>query len=112
MKMKIAVPTKKRALCAHFGHCDEFAVFEIENNKVVNESFIAPPPHQPGVLPGWLAEIGVNHVIAGGMGHRAIGLLNQFQITSQVGAPSKPAKELVNDYLSNSLTTGNNLCDH
>ena len=112
MKEKIAIPTKNKALCAHFGHCDAFAIFEIEDNRVVSESFIVPPPHQPGILPGWLAEQGVTHVISGGMGHKAISLLNQFQISSHVGAPNKPATDLVNDYLSNNLVTGNNQCDH
>lgn len=112
MKQRVAIPTKGRSLCAHFGHCDEFAVFEIENNEVQDESFITPPPHQPGILPGWLAEMGITHVIAGGMGQRAIQLLKHFKITSQVGAPSKTAKELVDDYLANKLVAGNNLCDH
>ncbi|MCK7542001.1 MAG: hypothetical protein MZV63_69485 [Marinilabiliales bacterium] len=35
-----------------------------------------PRPHEPGLLPGWLAEKGVTDVIAGGMGQRAIGLFN------------------------------------
>ena len=112
MKQKIAIPTKNKALCAHFGHCDEFAIFEINENQVASETFITPPPHQPGILPGWLAEQGVTHVISGGMGNRAISLLNQFKISSQVGAPNKPAKDLVNDYLANNLVTGNNQCDH
>jgi predicted Fe-Mo cluster-binding NifX family protein len=109
---KIAIPTKERCLCAHFGRCDEFAMFEIQDNRFISESFITPPPHQPGVLPGWLAEQGVTHVIAGGIGHKAMNLLKQFNITSQVGAPNKSASELINDYLSNNLLISQNACDH
>lgn len=34
-------------------------------------------PHEPGFLPVWLALQGVTHIIAGGMGQRAISLFNQ-----------------------------------
>ncbi|MBN2349184.1 MAG: NifB/NifX family molybdenum-iron cluster-binding protein [Bacteroidales bacterium] len=112
MKQKIAIPTSNNSLCVHFGHCEKFAFFDIENGEVINESFVIPPPHQPGLLPAWLSEQGISHVIAGGMGQRAVNLLQEQNITSMVGAPQKPARDLVLDYLTNNLVTGNNSCDH
>ncbi len=112
MKKFIAVPLENGKLCAHFGHCEQFAIVEAEDTSVTNEILVTPPPHEPGLLPGWLAEKGVTDVIAGGMGQRAISLFNQQKINVFVGAPMKSPKELVNDLLSNNLVAGANYCDH
>ncbi len=112
MKNKIAIPVSNQCLCAHFGHCDEFAVIETEEGKIVKETSLVPPPHQPGILPGWLASQGITHVIASGMGHRAIILFEQQGIQIMVGALYKTARELVEDFLNNRLVTGINACDH
>ena len=49
MKKLFAIPTENGQLCAHFGHCEKFAIIETEDNRVVNESWLTPPVHQPGV---------------------------------------------------------------
>jgi anion-transporting ArsA/GET3 family ATPase len=49
--MRFAVPTHDRKLCVHFGHCAEFAIIDVENNAVIAEDYIVPPPHEPGLLP-------------------------------------------------------------
>jgi len=112
MKSKIAIPLENGKLCSHFGHCQQFAIVDIENNKIISENLITPPPHEPGLLPGWLAERGVNEVIAGGMGQRAIDLFTGHNIKVNVGAQPKSPIELVNDWIGSSLVTGNNACDH
>lgn len=110
--MKFAVPLAEGKLAAHFGHCQEFALIEVENNSILNKEILIPPPHEPGVLPKWLHEQGANIVIAGGMGARAIGLFSENNIKVLTGAPVLPPEELVTQYLQNTLTTGQNLCDH
>jgi predicted Fe-Mo cluster-binding NifX family protein len=112
MKKRIAIPLENGFLCSHFGHCEQFAIIDAENNKVSDETLVNPPPHEPGLLPGWLAEKGVTDVIAGGMGQRAINLFNQQKINVYVGAPRKSPKELAADLLNNSLAAGANYCDH
>lgn len=112
MKYKIAIPVINHHLCAHFGHCDEFALIETEDENIIKESRLVPPLHQPGILPGWLASQGVTIVIAGGMGHRAIALFEQQGIQIMTGAVSKTPRELVEDFLNNRLITGVNACDH
>jgi len=86
MKKRIAIPLENGILCSHFGHCQQFAILDTDSNLITNESFITPPPHEPGLLPGWLAEKGVTDVIAGGMGQRAIELFNRQNINVFVGA--------------------------
>ena len=112
MKKRIAIPLENGILCAHFGHCQQFAIIDANDNLITGETLVTPPPHEPGLLPGWLAEKGVTDVIAGGMGQRAIDLFNQQKINVFVGAPQKNPKELTGDLLSNTLQAGANLCDH
>jgi predicted Fe-Mo cluster-binding NifX family protein len=112
MKNKFAIPIENGLLCSHFGHCQQFAIIEVENNTIVNESFIIPPPHEPGLLPAWLAEKGVTNIIAGGLGQKAIELFLSHRIKVIVGAPQKRASDLVSDYLNNKLVTNANACSH
>jgi len=99
-------------LCAHFGHCQKFAIVNVVNSQIVDISEVTPPEHQPGLYPRWISEYKVTDVIAGGMGQKAIQLFNEQDINVFVGAPTKPAKELVNDFLNNKLELQANYCDH
>jgi len=112
--MKIAIPLAEGRLTAHFGHCASFAIVEIDDQtkKIIKREDIAAPPHQPGLLPPWLAERGVNMIIAGGMGQRAQQLFAQQDIQVVVGAPSETPEKLIADYFAGSLQVGDNLCDH
>ena len=112
--MKIAIPIAEGKLCAHFGHCQKFAVIEIdtEDKKIISRNDLVPPAHEPGVLPSWLSEQGVNLIIAGGMGMRAQQFFNQFNVKVIVGANPDIPDKVAMDYLSGALETGDNLCDH
>lgn len=112
--VKIAIPLADGRLAMHFGHCERFALVDVEasEKKLLRREDIDAPPHEPGLLPPWLAERGVNMIIAGGMGQRAHGLFAQQGIQVIVGAPAEPPEKLVADYLAGSLITGENTCDH
>jgi predicted Fe-Mo cluster-binding NifX family protein len=107
-----AVPTVGGRLFAHFGHCEKFAIIEVEKNKIVKETFVAPPAHEPGSFPRFLAENGVSTIISGGMGQRAQSLFAQNNIEVFMGVGSDEPANLVRDYLNNELETGENPCDH
>jgi len=113
-KMRIAIPLAQGKLSLHFGHCDQFAIFDIDDNlkEVINRKDAAPPGHEPGVLPRWLHENNVSVIIAGGMGQRAQQLFTQNDIEVVIGASSGTPEELVSAYLENTLETGDNICDH
>ena len=112
MKKLIAVPSSNGLLDEHFGHCRQFALLSVEDDKIVSESTIDAPPHEPGLLPKFLAEKGVTDVIAGGMGNRAIQLFNQHQVNVFVGAPKITPNEIANLFLNGSLEFSANYCDH
>jgi len=112
--MKIAIPTADGKLCMHFGHCEVFTFVEVDpaGKKVLSSQGLTPPPHEPGVLPKWLAEQGANLIIAGGMGQRAQGLFAENGIQVIVGAPVETPENIAQAYLNGQLQTGDNVCDH
>jgi Mrp family chromosome partitioning ATPase/predicted Fe-Mo cluster-binding NifX family protein len=107
--MKFAIPLADGKLTAHFGHCKEFALIDVEENIIKKKEMLVPPAHEPGVLPRWLHEQGVNVIIAGGMGNKAQVLFNEQSIKVVTGAQPLEPEELINSYLNNALVTGNNL---
>ncbi len=110
--MKIAIPVAGGKLCAHFGHCEQFALIEVEDKEIKNKELLAPPAHEPGVLPRWLHEQGANLIIAGGMGQRAQALFTENGIRVIYGVAGGEPEELVRQYLDNTLEAGENICDH
>ena len=111
-KVVLAIPVADGKLCAHFGHCDQFALVETQNGQIKGTSMHTPPPHEPGVLPRWLNEMGANVIIAGGMGARAQALFDENGIKVVTGAPADSPESLVAQYLNQTLVTGENICDH
>ena len=112
--MKIAMPVAEGKLCMHFGHCEQFALVDVDEKakKITGKKMVTPPPHEPGVLPKWLHEQGANVIIAGGMGQRAQSLFAENGIKVLVGAPSETPEKLVAAYLDGTLQSGENVCDH
>ncbi len=110
--MKFAIPLAEGKLTAHFGHCEEFAIIDVDGDNIKSKEILVPPRHEPGVLPRWLHDLGANVIIAGGMGQKAQSLFSEQGITVVVGAPSEEPESLIKSYLNNALISGDNLCDH
>lgn len=112
--MKIAVPIVEGMLSLHFGHCEAFALVDVDQDagSISHTRTVESPPHEPGLLPRWLAQHGADVIIAGGMGSRAQDLFAQQNITVVVGAPRETPETIVKSYLAGSLATGDNACDH
>lgn len=111
---KIAVPVTGGVLSSHFGHCEQFVLFDVEadGKSIGRRQVLTPPPHEPGTFPRWLHEQGATVIIAGGMGSRAQSLFDQNGIRVVVGASNAEPDLLVRDFLDGRLTTGANICDH
>ncbi|MFA5424091.1 MAG: iron-sulfur cluster carrier protein MrpORP [Phycisphaerae bacterium] len=111
---RIAIPVTGGKLSAHFGHCEQFVVFETDESKkeIIAEQMFVPPAHEPGVLPKWLGGMQVNLIISGGMGQRAQNLFAENGIEVLCGADEGEPRELVQQYLDGQLVTGQNICDH
>lgn len=110
--MKIGLPTNDRETVeSHFGHCKEFALYDIENGKVINTSYITPPAHSPGVIPKFLAENKANVIICGGMGQMAIDLFKQNNIDVVLGA-SGSVNDNLQEFIKGELESTGVACEH
>jgi len=114
MDIRVAIPMADGKLCMHFGHCQTFALIDVdtEQRRIVRREDLTPPPHEPGVLPQWLAGQGANLILAGGMGQRAQALFNAQSIQVVVGLSPETPENLIAHYLAGTLQAGVNACDH
>ena len=112
--MRFAIPLADGKLAVHFGHCASFALLDVDpdGKSLMIREDVEAPPHQPGLLPPWLSERGVNRIIAGGMGQRAQALFAEHGIEVIVGAPVEAPEALVAHCMTGTLTVGGNACDH
>ncbi|MHC1588719.1 MAG: NifB/NifX family molybdenum-iron cluster-binding protein [Methermicoccaceae archaeon] len=112
MNMRIGIPTEGKVVCAHFGHSESYTLVDVdENGNVMRMTRIDSPGHRPNFLPTWLKEHGVDVVISGGMGPKAMALFASLGIEPVVGA-SGTVESVVRDFLSGRLSTDANMCDH
>lgn len=112
--MRYAIPVNGGVLASHFGHCEGFAVFDVDDDshEVLGREFVQSPGHAPGVLPAFLAEQGVSAVIAGGMGSRAVALFDENRIQVFLGASEGDAEDILAAFIDGTLVAGDNVCDH
>jgi ATP-binding protein involved in chromosome partitioning len=112
--MRIAIPLVGGQLSMHFGHCEEFALIDVDETSktITTKTVVKSPEHEPGLLPRWLHEKGANLIVAGGMGQRAQGLFAENGIKVIVGASVDTPENVVNHFLQGDLQTGENVCDH
>jgi predicted Fe-Mo cluster-binding NifX family protein len=106
---KIAIPSDNGLVSEHFGYCSQFIIFEIDQNKILQKTIVDNPGHQPGSLPPFLHEKGVNQVLAGGMGSRAIDLFQQVGIDVITGV-SGSVDKVIEEFLAGLLKSDKNTC--
>lgn len=112
--MKIAIPLAGGQLAMHFGHCEQFALIDIDETvrQIRGTTILEAPPHEPGLLPNWLREHSANVIIAGGMGQRAQHLFAQKGIRVVYGVASDTPETIVKAFLDGTIVPGENPCDH
>jgi len=107
--MKIAVASEGTMVTEHFGHCQNFNIYVVENSKVVSSESIPSPGHRPGYLPNFLSDMGVNVVMAGGMGGGAVEIFNDKGIEIFTGVSGR-ADEAIQNYISGKLISSGSIC--
>jgi predicted Fe-Mo cluster-binding NifX family protein len=100
------------AFSAHFGGADSFAIYEVGDDGagIAKVERHTPPPHGRGVYPEWLRSLGVNAVIAGGMGWRASEMFQSHGIDVIMGVEGGRPEELVASYLRGELRSSGSSC--
>lgn len=109
--MKIAIATENGDVAAHFGRCPGYTIAETENQQIIRVEEISNPGHQPGFLPKFLAQKGVNIIIAGGMGPMAQNLFAENSIQTITGVQGN-VKNILELFLSGQLQSGQDMCNH
>lgn len=107
--MRIAVASEGKKVTGHFGHCEGFMFFDVENGKITKEEMVPNPGHKPGFLPNFLADRGANVIVSGGMGGGAVDIFNERGVEVVVGATGD-AKAAVEQYLKGELKSTGSVC--
>lgn len=107
--MKIAVASEREMVTEHFGHCENFNIYETEGNKIISSDSVKNPGHRPGFLPNFLNDMGVNVIISGGMGGGAVEIFNDKGIKVITGAKGE-ARKATEEYLKGNLKSTSSIC--
>lgn len=111
--MKIALPSRQNSIDDHFGHCEYFTVFTIDDkNKEILKQETLSSPQGCGCksnIAQTLSEMGVKVMLAGNMGQGAVNVLNHSGIEVIRGC-SGDIKEVALKWLDGSLFDSGESC--
>ncbi len=110
--MKIAVTYAEGMIFQHFGHSQQFKIYEIQAGEILNTQVIDAGGSGHGALASVLAEQNVNMLICGGIGGGAQMALAQAGIVV-FGGVMGDADDAVEAFLSGQLRFDPNVrCTH
>jgi predicted DNA-binding protein (UPF0251 family)/predicted Fe-Mo cluster-binding NifX family protein len=113
--MKIAAPVRGTDIDGHFGHCEGFAVFTLDERKAIVAEEALASPAGCGCKSGigaTLAKMGVTHLVAGTMGEGAVRVLASHGIEVTRGA-SGSARAAVERFAAGALAdSGTDCAEH
>lgn len=109
--MKIAVTYENGNVFQHFGHTDEFKIYEVEDGRVEGMKIVAAEGNGHSALAGLLNDLKVDVLICGGIGAGAQSALEEHGIKLCAGAEGS-ADEAVEAYLRGELENKGANCDH
>ena len=109
--MRIAVTYENGQVFQHFGHTEQFKVFEVEDGKVVSSEVIGSDGQGHGALATLLSSKSIDVLICGGIGGGAQAALSEQGIELCAGA-SGDVDVAVEAYLKGELINTGANCDH
>ena len=110
--MRIAVTYENGCIFQHFGHTEEFKLYDIEDGKIINTQIVSTNGSGHGTLAGFLLLNQVDTLICGGIGGGAQSALAQAGI-SLYGGVSGNTDDAVNALLNGTLGYNPNVsCSH
>jgi predicted Fe-Mo cluster-binding NifX family protein len=110
--MKIAVTYQNGQIFQHFGHTQQFKVYEVADNKVISATVVDTGSSGHGALAGVLNMLNVDVLICGGIGGGAQMALAQAGIRL-FGGVSGDADAAVESLLAGTLEFNPNVrCNH
>ena len=110
--MRIAVTYENGKIFQHFGHTEQFKVYDIEEGKVIASEVVSTNGSGHGALAGVLSELNADVLICGGIGGGAQMALAEAGI-KLFGGVSGDADKAVEAYLAGTLAYNPNVqCSH
>lgn len=109
--MRIAVTYENGQVFQHFGHTEQFKIYEVEDGKVVSSQVIGSDGQGHGALAGLLSNNSIDVLICGGIGGGAQAALTEHGIELCAGA-SGDVDAAVEAYLKGELINTGVNCDH
>ena len=109
--MRIAVTYDNGQVFQHFGHTEEFKIYEVEDGKVASTEVIGSDGQGHGALAGILDDNSIDVLICGGIGGGAKAALDEKGIELCAGAEGS-ADDAVEAYLKGELVNTGVNCDH
>lgn len=110
--MKIAIPYEDGMVFQHFGHTEQFKLYEAENGRIVGSELCGTEGSGHGALAGFLAERKAEVLICGGIGPGAKQALDSAGIRLYAGV-SGQADEAARAFLAGTLEYSSEAnCDH
>lgn len=112
--MKLAIPTRDGRVDDHFGHCDHYMVFTIDDNKQVISSERLESPQGCGCksnIASIMQQMGITMMLAGNMGMGAFNKLSHHDISVIRGCQGD-IHDVLNAYLADNLSDSAESCDH
>lgn len=111
-EMKIAVTFEEGKIFQHFGHTEQFMLYEAEDGEIKNRTLLDTNGNGHGALAGFLAQNGAEVLICGGIGGGAQMALREAGIRL-FGGVSGSADEAVKAFLAGTLGYDPDVhCDH
>ena len=109
--MRIAVTYENGQVFQHFGHTEEFKIYEIEDGKVISTEIIGSNGSGHSALAALLDERKIDVLICGGIGGGAQAALAERGIELCAGADGN-ADQAVEAYLRGELVNTGANCNH
>jgi len=110
--MKIALPSRENRIDDHFGHCEYYTIFTVNDNKeIINQETLASPSGCgcKSNIASTLAEMDVKLMLAGNMGEGAVNVLHNSGIEVLRGCKGD-VKDVVLKWLDGSLVDSGDSC--
>jgi predicted Fe-Mo cluster-binding NifX family protein len=92
----------------HFGRCPYFVLADVDGQEIGSVRTMSNPHynhHQPGQVPAFIQSQGVDVMLTGGMGGRALGFFRSSGIQPVTGAAGT-VKDALQQYLNGELSEG------
>lgn len=111
--IKNAIPTQDDVVDDHFGHCDHYTVFTVDNKSIISSERLDSPQGCgcKSNIASVMQEMGITIMLAGNMGMGAFNKLSTHGINVVRGCHGN-IEDVLKAYLEGSIADSAESCSH